>query len=322
MNNTLNSFKTVAGRAGIGAFRFLWYAIRIMKQGNVPAKEHYYIMRLFRSLFRSYQVRIAYPNPLAPGHKLRLRLNLCENSHQWYFRERGSYDALEIGLIGEAMSKADMFLDIGANIGIYATTIAQAYPPKQIAAFEPLPRNFQNLQANIAANGLGNCRPRQCAVSGAGKPLPFFVNPIHDGGGSLNNPGVYRTGDVLLDAKAYQAQHPEFQSFIEVETLPLDDVITMKSVLKIDVEGAEVDVLRSGFKKLKEGLVDFMAVEILEETGDEVVTLAQELGFDSFLLPDLVPMKAGMELPWFVRNIVCVKRNTDMHRDILRRIQK
>jgi len=314
--------KNGAGRAGIGAFRLFWYAIRIVKRGNVPAKEHYYIMRLFRSLFRSYHVRIAYPNPLAPGHKLRLHLNLCENSHQWYFRERGSYDALEIGLIGEAMNKADLFLDIGANIGIYATTIAQAHPHKQIEAFEPLPRNFRNLKVNIAANGLSNCRPRQCAVSGAGKPLSFFVNPIHDGGGSLNNPDVYRTGDVLLDAKTYQEQHPEFQSSIEVETLPLDDVITMKSVIKIDVEGAEMGVLRSGYGKLKEGLVDFMVVEILEETGDEVVPLVRELGFDSFLLPDLVPMKAGMELPWFVRNIVCAKRNSDMHRDILRRIQK
>jgi len=316
-----NGVKTGMAHAGILAFRLSWKALKMLSRNALPAKEHYYIMRMFQMTGPAYHVRIRYPNPVAPGKELRLRLNLCENSHQWYFRERGSYDALEIRLIWEAMKDADLFLDIGSNIGIYAATIAQAYPDKQVQAFEPLPRNFRNLQVNIAANGLGNCRLQQCAVSGAGKPLPFFANPIHDGGGSLNPPEEYRTGDVVIDARAYQARHPQFQSSVEVETLPLDDALTGKSALKIDVEGAEVDVLQSGYRKIEAGLVDFMIVEILQETSDEVVTLVRKLGFDSFLLPDFLPLRVGMELPWFVRNIVCARRNTDIHRLISNRAQ-
>jgi FkbM family methyltransferase len=285
----------------------------------LPAKSHYYIMRLFRLFFKTYYVWISYPNPLVPEKTLRLLANLCENSQQWYFRQRGAYDLTEIRLVAEGMRSADVFVDIGANIGVYATTIAQAFPDKNAVAIEPLDKNFDTLQNNIAANRLVNCSALQGAVSNAGSPVRFYINPIHDGGGSLIPPKVYRTGDVVLDTKSYQEKHPESRTWLEVETFLLDDVLSQKSVLKIDVEGTEVDVLQSGYEALKGGLVDLMVVEVLRETVDGVVRLVGGLGFDSFLLPDYIPVAVGTRLPWFVRNIVCVRRNKPMHLTVWKR---
>ena len=318
----MNSMKVLLAALGIGAFVLPWRIVQRLSGRRLPAKDHYYIMQLFRFLFKRYYVWINYANPLAPGKKVRLIVNLCENNQQWYFRQRGAYDLMEIRLVAEGMHSADVFIDVGANVGIYATTIAQAFTDKYVMAIEPLQKNFESLQANIAANGLTNCRAVQGAVSNAGTPLRFYINPIHDGGGSLIAPTVFRTGDVVIDVQSYQEKHPEFRDWVEVKTFPLDEMLSQKSVLKIDVEGAEVDVLHSGYNVLKAGLVDLMVVEVLQETVDEVVQLVDELEFDSFLLPEYVAVTLGTQLPWFARNIVCVKRNTPVHATICKRVKQ
>ncbi len=322
VNVVVNAIKIWLAHAGISSFRLSWQLAKRFSRRSLPAKGHYYIMRLFRLVSKSYYVWISYPNPLLPKKKVHLLVDLCENNQQWYFRERGSYDLLEINLIAESMKNADVFIDVGSNVGVYATTIAQAFPDKQVEAIEPLHKNFDTLQANIAANELINCRARQGAVSSVGTPLRFYINPIHDGGGSLTAPSVYRTGDVLIDAKSYQEKHPDFRVWEEVKTFPLDEILSQKSVLKIDVEGSEVEVLQSGYGRLKDGLVDLMVVEVFQDTVDEVVGLVGELEFDSFLLPDYVPIAAGIQLPWFVRNIVCVRKNTHRHTIIRERAKQ
>lgn len=321
-NIAFNGMKAWLARLGINAFLVSWKIAQRLSHRSLPAKSHYYIMRLFRLFFRTYYVWISYPNPLAPLKKLRLLVDLCENSQQWYFRQRGAYDLTEIRLVAEGMESANVFIDVGANAGVYAVTIAQAFAGKDALAIEPFDQNFDTLQINIAANSLDNCRARQGAVSSADMPQRFYVNPIHDGGGSLIVPSVYRTGDVVIDAKSYQEKHPEFRAWDEVDTFPLDEVLSRKSVIKVDVEGTEVDVLQSGYRALKAGLVDLMVVEVLQETVDEVVRLVGGLEFDSFLLPDYVPVTVGTQLPWFVRNIVCVRRNTPMHPTICKRARQ
>jgi len=315
----VNLMKTGLAHAGILGFRITWRLAKKMSGRSLPAKEHYYIMRIFRLLFRSYHVRIGYPNPLAPRKTLHLHLDLCENSHQWYFRERGSYDALEFSLFAEEMKNADAFVDIGANIGVYATTIAQAFPEKTVTAVEPLEKNFETLKANVELNGLTNCVLRKGAVSNTDTPLVFYINPIHDGGGSLIAPEQYRTGDVLIDAGAYKERHPEFESSVVVETFSMDSLVEKRSVVKIDVEGAEAEVIRSGGDKLRQGLVDLLVVEVQQETCQEVAELMGEWGFGCFLLPDYAPIAFGEKLPWFVRNIVCARMGTAAHARISRR---
>jgi len=316
LNPVMNAMKACLAYAGIGAFRLFWKTLNILSLHTLPAREHFYIMRLFRLFSDTYYVWICYANPLSPGKKLRLLLDLCENSQQWYFRERGSYDQVEIRLLAEGLKLAEVFVDIGSNIGVYACTIAQGLPGKHIEAIEPLAKNFITLKANIAENGLANCNVQKSAVSSIGTKASFYINPIHDGGGSLIAPVNYRTGDIMIDAKSYQERHPRFDISEEVETITLDTLLIKKSVLKIDVEGSEVDVIRSGYGKLKEGFVDLLTIEVNRDTADAVLQLMDELNFDSFLFPGIVPVNVGTELPWFVRNLACVKRNTEIHEKI------
>ncbi len=317
---TFNKIKIGIARLLIMIFFFPRWIIKRLFRRQLPFKEKYYLMQMFRFFVKTYYVQISYPNPFDPQKIIQLIVNLCENVQQTYFLDRQRYELNELQLIVEGMQEANKFIDIGANIGVYALTIGQTFPHKGVLTIEPLPENFNSLQANIMINNLSNCEPRQGAVSGAGTSLRFYVNPIHDGGGSLLPPDVYRTGDIILDAKSYQAQHPDFQAWVEVETFTLDELIVEKSVLKIDVEGAEVDVLKSGYEVLKAGLVDLIMVEVHEDSVAEVIPLLAELEFDSFLLPDYVLITEGSELSWFVKNFVCVRKNTAIHTLITQRV--
>ena len=314
-----NGVKEWLARMGIGTFTLPWRVLRRLSKRSLPAKDHYWIMMLFRLFFRSYNVWISYPNPLIHEQMLQLRVNLCENNQQWFFRLRQQYDREEILLLAEGMRHAEMFIDIGSNIGIYALTIAQAFPDKRVVAFEPLLGNYESLRANIARNRAGNCVVQQRAISTAGRSVRFYINPIHDGGGSLIPPKKYKTGDVEIDVDEYRQKHPSFDPWIEVETAPLNEAVLGKSIVKIDVEGAELDVLRSGYDVLKRGLVELMIVEVMQDTVDDVVELMDEVGFDSFLMPEYAHISKGVRLPWFVRNIVCVRKNSGLEASIWQR---
>jgi len=313
MNGDSNAKKEWLARIGIATFTIAWKVLDRLSNRPLPAKDHYYIMKFFRLFFRSYFVWISYPNPLMPQTMLHLKVNLCENNQQWFFRLRNRYELKELCLVAQEMKEAEVFVDVGSNIGVYALTIAQAVPNKRVVAFEPLESNFDSLQANLTRNGITNCSTYQKAISNAGGTVRFYVNPIHDGGGSLIPPKVYKTGDVEINVDRYQQKHPEFQPWIEVETVHLNDVIHSKSVLKIDVEGTEIDVLQSGYEVLRMGLVDLAVLEVKQETVDEVLQLMDVLQFDSFLLPDCTPITTGIRLPWFVKNIVCIRKNTPAH---------
>jgi len=322
MNGDSNAKKEWLARMGITTFTLVWKVLNRLSNRPLPAKDHYYIMKLFRLFFRSYSVWISYPNPVVPQTMLHLKVNLCENNQQWFFRLRNRYELKEMCLIAEGMKEAGVFIDVGSNIGVYALTIAQAVPNKRVIAFEPLQSNFDSLKANIARNGITNCLAYQKAISNACGSVQFFINPIHDGGGSLIEPKVYKTGDVEVDAERYRQKHPEFRPRIDVETVPLSKIISHRCVLKIDVEGAEMDVVYSGYEALKAGLVELIILEVIQETVDDILQIMDELDFDSFLLPEFVQITKGVRLPWFVKNIVCVKENTPTHATICRSLNQ
>ncbi|HEY2137810.1 MAG TPA: FkbM family methyltransferase, partial [Xanthobacteraceae bacterium] len=50
--------------------------------------------------------------------------------------------------------RPEVFIDVGANIGLYACIVAKAGVVPRVVAFEPDARNFARLSQNIERNGL------------------------------------------------------------------------------------------------------------------------------------------------------------------------
>jgi hypothetical protein len=82
--------------------------------------------------------------------------------------------------------------------------------------------------------------------------------------------------------------------------------------VKVDVEGAEEMVVRSGRRALDKGLVDVMVVEVQTETFAPVVALFDDAGFDCVLYGRRRPVPAARPgaLPYRVANLLCLRRGS------------
>jgi FkbM family methyltransferase len=119
----------------------------------------------------------------------------------------------------------DMVYDIGANVGFYTLLAAQlAGPTGRIIAFEPLPRNLALLKRHVQLNNLTN--------------VEVFDGAVSDRSGIAR----FSTGEIP------EMTHLAEGGDLEVQTFQLDELVSSgrlppPRVMKVDVEGAEADVL-------------------------------------------------------------------------------
>lgn len=243
-------------------------------------KHHYYMMNVFRSIASPYFVTTAYPNPLDRKKQLALKLDLSQNTQAWLYRSRGFYELEWIRSLAAGLKEAECFVDVGAHVGVFALTLAQAFPEKKVTAVEAYSKNYELLVENIRLNGLQNVEARFGAAALTDGKAAFYLNPINEGGGSLLPMTDYRTGGILLEAAAFKKRHPDFVGRVTVPTFRLDSLITQKSVVKIDVEGAEIDVLTSGENAFKKNRIDQVVIEVGTNAQAAILQWLQARGFD------------------------------------------
>ena len=137
-------------------------------------------------------------------------------------------------LIKYLLGPGDTFVDIGANIGYHALTVAATRPRTAVVAIEPFPRTFAALMDNVDRSGFDNVRAVPACIDEApGRRVLHLPRETNLGGATL----YPRDGDPTAE------QH-------EVDCTTVDYVLTAAEItstrlVKIDVEGAELAVLRS-----------------------------------------------------------------------------
>lgn len=138
----------------------------------------------------------------------------------------GSYELAKQKLFSSLLKSGETVYDIGANVGVYTLiAAARAGTDGRVHAFEPLPENIRYLRRHLDLNAVKNVTVHECAVSDRTGTACFSVH------------GSRMQGALV----------PEGQ--LEVETITLDECgrkFSQPSALKIDVEGAEMLVLRGG----------------------------------------------------------------------------
>ncbi len=132
-----------------------------------------------------------------------------------------------------ACRKADpVIIDCGSNIGMSILWFKWRYPRAQITAFEPGRRAFEYLERNVTGNRLENVDLRRAAVASDPAPRAFYTD-AHDEaslGASLTTRLAERATVTV------QRETVDCVTLSSVLTGPVD-------ILKIDVEGAEQEVL-------------------------------------------------------------------------------
>jgi FkbM family methyltransferase len=229
---------------------------------------------LFRSLTRKFDPVIRWRSPLlARPIYLRLISNaslIADPKHQ-EDSIRKTFVALLAALPD---SPGGVFWDVGANIGLYSWCCADARPDFHVVSFEPDTKNLVCLRRTSAAWELAahDIVPR--AVAEEVGRTTFYTDEISRA-----------TGTLEPAAGAFNATHyGAVPRGVEVETVSLDHLIAEgwapPLIIKIDVEGAELRVLRGGRRLF----ADRRPILLLEIFGDRPQTFAllEEFGYRCF----------------------------------------
>jgi len=139
------------------------------------------------------------------------------------------------------------FIDVGANFGLYTCIIGRQKLAERLIAFEPNRAVVERLRRHIALNALAGVEIHQTAAGAS----------AHKAALSLGAPGYDALSSVV-------AAHP---GGYEIDVVALDDTLDFVSkalVIKIDVEGYELEVLQ-GAKNLLTRNYGYAQIESFEE---------------------------------------------------------
>jgi FkbM family methyltransferase len=163
-----------------------------------------------------------------------------------------------------AALKPDIFIDIGANLGLYTCIVMRNRLAPRAILFEPDRRNRVHLQANLLINDLLDADVQIHAVALGAEPGRLRLVP-----GPERDIGLSQIVETDMASDGY-----------EVDVVRFDDLVALTGrtlAVKIDVERYERKVLAGMARTLRDnrGMVQ---IEVLEER-DETVRLMAAAGF-------------------------------------------
>jgi FkbM family methyltransferase len=182
----------------------------------------------------------------------------------------GSWEPEVVEVVRQYVKPGMTALDIGAQSGYFSLLLSKLVGPGgKVIAFEPLPANFRVLEENVHLNGLTNVTVRQQAVAKHSGQISFEF--------PSNEPTLI--AGPLLDGDS--------RGVFNVQTVSLDDVFPENSLpalfIKMDVEGAETDVLIGALRLLNYSHPD-MLIELHNmerQTGPHpAVVIVENLGYE------------------------------------------
>jgi FkbM family methyltransferase len=132
------------------------------------------------------------------------------------------------------VAAGDVVFDVGAHAGFYTLLAARlAGPGGSVISFEPDPANLVALRRHIEVNGLANVTVIPAAVSDNGGRGRFR----RDSGGHQGH--LDPAGDIEVQT-------------VQLDTLWIESAVPPPRLIKIDVEGEEVAVIRGARQLLCE----------------------------------------------------------------------
>ena len=152
----------------------------------------------------------------------------------------GEWAESEVRFLLTFVHSGDTVVDVGANIGTHTLAFARAVGAGgKVWAFEPRPEIFSVLDANIRENKLGNVVLRQAAVGSKSGSISLPAINL-DAAGNFGSLSIVDEMSHVGDPATASAVACFAIGMTTIDALGLEAC----SLIKIDVEGAEVAVLQ------------------------------------------------------------------------------
>lgn len=181
----------------------------------------------------------------------RLDLDLSLQVDEWiqaslYFT--GTYENEELELVRSLLKPEDVFVDLGANIGLYSMIASRAVGPKgHVYSFEPFPLNTERLKQHLATNQCSNATVIQKAVADKSGSLTLKYDHSSQNTGM---PSAYNTYGTEVQVKV-----------VALDEEAKDQKWNRVDFIKMDIEGGEYLALL-GMRQILETWVPKILLEL------------------------------------------------------------
>lgn len=200
-------------------------------------------------------------------------------------------DQLAGAIVTRLVADGGTFVDVGAHIGSVVAEVKRHRPDARVVAFEAIPEKAVRLRAKFR-----DIRVECCALSDREGTSSFFIDLAQSGYSSL-------------------AEGRENVQEIEVPLRRLDGFGITADVVKIDVEGAELGVLRGATAMLERSrpvvMFESAPEELLGYDKASLWAFLDDLGYAIYVPNRLAHQAPGLTLEGFVDSHQYPRRTTN-----------
>lgn len=189
----------------------------------------------------------------------------------------GTINPDETRLVRNILKPGDTVVDVGAYVDGWYTLLAAKIVGQagKVYSFEPVPKFYKRLKDNITLNHFTNITTEDAALGSKNGNKTFYQS---DGTSSFFRTHVQKEGSKRIQQ-------------IKVKVLKLDSYLKLKKIskvnfVKIDVEGAELEVLKGAKDLLKKSDAPYLLIEAVDEylrngsaSKDELVRYLEGFGY-------------------------------------------
>lgn len=226
-----------------------------------------------KPLFRKHLTKTLYGNKDKTINIFNTRLYINSVKENGYLRAynyavKSSVFRDEVSILinlASFIASASTFIDVGANVGLYASTFVRfekLYPGLKIYAFEANPDTFKRLSKTIENT---NIKIFNTAISDDEKELDFMEGVV---------------SHVFAEKSYLRPYHLKNSKIIKVKAKRLDgfEIAGDAIMLKIDVEGHEYEVLKGARDFFESGRIKLVYLDGCQKK-NEIMSFLKSYGF-------------------------------------------
>jgi FkbM family methyltransferase len=187
---------------------------------------------------------------------------------------------------GISLDNITCIIDVGANVGLFTLFVKSRCPGATMYAIEPIEENFEILQRNVRLHELDHVHLYNFALGKTdGSKRDFIFYPNMTANSTATPASKDHFYQVLGEWRSEEQARflltavPRVSNVRTLSALLAEEQITRVDLLKIDVEGDELEVIK-GIEQKDQGLIKQIAAEIhSDELAAQCQECLREMGF-------------------------------------------
>jgi FkbM family methyltransferase len=190
------------------------------------------------------------PQRISTRYGFDMLITSAHDAIDYQLYTRGIYEAGPLYIIHHCLNEGDVFVDVGANIGLMSLLAGtQVGETGAVYAFEPVADTFTLLQNNIALNRMNNIYALNSGL-GSAQEVKTIYSSRHDNRGMAS----------FIQKNSGVADQTEVQ-ILTLDVFLAEQGVDAVRMMKIDVEGWELEVLKGAQGLLKSPGAPMLCVE-------------------------------------------------------------